>query len=492
MQTNKIQIGWLLAFLALLSGIISSPVLAQSTPPTAPTLNSKGEGEILTGIWPRALAFDGANIWVINGFDDTVLRLDDVNGRLLANGTTKVGKQPTSMAWAAVQNTMWVAGYDDFSLTLVDGAGKVTQTLSPQNGNPLDGHPISMTFAGGFVWVVTQDKDGLTKFDPLSLKPVKKIAVGHFPTTITASPDGKTLWVANGNDDSISVIDTTKDGGTVTATYTENVPPFPISLTFDGRFLWVGSYDCSYKEKEKECKESKVAKLNAADGKVVATNLTLPGRQVAVFYLNGHVWVANAHMQSMTNVNSQTNQEDGLVARTLFGDRDASYTGAVLATTRFVYMADWLNDRLKRIAAPGEIVTFTPAPTGTSTPIPTATAIPPTEAPCNPNPDFPPRLQTGDKARVIREQNSAENVEVNVREKRSLSAKIVSKLTVDSPPFNIVAGPKPSEDTEKEKLCWYEIETADKSLHGFVIEGGRAKEPDKTRSRYYLEKAPAQ
>lgn len=489
MRKNSLQIGLLLtlAVVVLGSGLVSNPAQAQGTfTPVGPTLNPKGEGELLTGIWPRALGFDGANLWVANGFDNTVLRLDEATGKPLTGALAKVGAQPSAMAWVEIQTTMWVASYDDFTLTLVDKTGKVTQTLSPQNGNPLDGHPIALTFANGFIWVVTQAKDGVTKFDPLTFKPIKKISVGEFPTTIISSFDGKTLWVANGNDDTISVIDTTKDGGSVTATFKEGVPPFPISLTFDGTFLWVGSYDCNYKDKE--CKDSKVAKLNATTGKLADTGLTLPGRQVALFYANGHVWLADAHAQSVTDVNSQTNQENGLSARTLMVSPKASYAGAVLMTSRFVYMSDWLNDRVLRIRIPDPIATFTPGPTATITPIPSPTAIPPTEVPCNPDPNFPPRLLPGDMARVIKEKVSSENIEVNVREKRDRASKSLGNFTVNSPPFKVIAGPKSSEDAAKEKLCWYEVESADGALHGFITEGGRKKEEDGTRSRYYIEK----
>src|SRR5262249_45743899 len=51
----------------------------------------------------------------------------------------------------------------------------------------------------------------ISVFDTASQKVVKAIEVGLHPSAMALSPDGKRLYVANSNSDSISVIDTTKD-----------------------------------------------------------------------------------------------------------------------------------------------------------------------------------------------------------------------------------------------------------------------------------------
>jgi YVTN family beta-propeller protein len=80
------------------------------------------------------------------------------------------------------------------------GKGEATHTTSK---SPVRTDPRTSVANHGSVSVVTKTADGW--------KQTKTIAVGGHPSGMAASPDGKLLYVANANSDTVSVIDTRRD-----------------------------------------------------------------------------------------------------------------------------------------------------------------------------------------------------------------------------------------------------------------------------------------
>ena len=60
---------------------------------------------------PRRLAFDGANIWVANAFDDTVSKLRASDGVEAAGSPFPVGSDPLAVAFDGAN--IWVANSTD-------------------------------------------------------------------------------------------------------------------------------------------------------------------------------------------------------------------------------------------------------------------------------------------------------------------------------------------------------------------------------------------
>ncbi len=464
------------------------------------SLSAAGEGEILTGIWPRTMAVDTSNnLWVANGFDNTVMRVDEGTGIIIDVPAIPAGSQPTAMAWLDATKTMWVASYDDASLIPIEfDQGK------PVKREPIflgDSRPVGMAVSGGNIWVITQVKDSLItrenliRFNPATKTILSRLTVGTFPTAIissatVANPDDRTLYVANGHDDSISVIDTRQDNGNgkVVATVTKGVPPYPMSLSFDGIYLWIGSYECVKYDKD-NCSESKVARINTFTGEPAPVPDNLPGRQVFVSFNSGHVFVADGHGDGIADLNVVTAISTRKIMNPPKNAGRGSYYGAAMMTKRYLYVADWTNDRLLRFVAPTPIAipptpTFSP-PTITPSPAPPT----PTPQPCNPDPKFPPRLTAGMKARVI---DDAFKVQLFIRTQPNLedSSRVNPlKLFDVGEEFMVLDGPfannKPITKTNSAS-CFYKVEGVKrKEYAGLVTEGGL--ERDGKDKRYYIE-----
>jgi YVTN family beta-propeller protein len=88
------------------------------------------------------------------------------------------------------------------------------------------------------------------------------IKVGEMPWQVVASPDGKTVYVANPDSNSVSVISVASGAATAKVTSTLTVPGVPdtLALTPNGQQLWVGARIAA-----------KVVVLNTADGSTVGS-----------------------------------------------------------------------------------------------------------------------------------------------------------------------------------------------------------------------------
>jgi hypothetical protein len=495
--------------LALLAAIVAGLFVMPSAPSAAadeimtrtpPPLKENGEGELLTGAWPRAMTLDPAgNLWVANGFDNTVIRIDEVTGKPMAGGPVSVGIQPTALAWLEANRTLWVSSYEDASLTpvVVDIQSRATAGQRVLLG---DSRPVGMAVSGGTLWVITQvngsltAKDNLIKIDPASGKILGRLTVGRFPTAIISSasdsnPDDRLLFIANGHDDSVSMVDTRLDNGNgkVVTTFTDGVPAFPISLAFDGSFLYIGSYECKY-DKEK-CLESQIGRINVNSGKsapIPGGNQT--GRQVATFFGAGHVIAASGHGEGISDTNVVTVEQRLELIRGTRASKagQESYFGTILMTKRFIYIADWTNDRIIRIPAFGAIPI---PPTPTFAPI--TPTVPPTVTPiviCNSDPKFPPQFKPGMKGRIV---NDTFVKPVRIRKEPNFGQNLTGKQFGLGEEFTVVEGPFANNQpldpkTNPDESCFYKVEGVnDKSKAGFITEGGLAS--DGKDKRYYLE-----
>ena len=134
---------------------------------------------------PSGLAFDGANLWVVNNNDDTVMKLRPSDGKLL--GTFSVGASP-----------------------------------------------IAATFDGANIWVTNGGDDTVTKLQASDGMTVGSYAVGDFPEFVLF--DGANIWTSNVFDESLTKL--RASDGTVLGTF--NVSNAG-GITFDGENIWIAN-----------------------------------------------------------------------------------------------------------------------------------------------------------------------------------------------------------------------------------------------------------
>ncbi len=138
------------------------------------------------GTNPSGIAFDGANIWVVNSGSNTVTKLKAADGSLV--GTYSVGRYPIGIAFDGVN--IWVANSVGHSVTKLKAAdGSLVGTYSVSTD------PRVIAFDGANIWVANYGSNSVTKLKASDGSLVGTYGVGSSPYGLAF--DGANIWVAN-------------------------------------------------------------------------------------------------------------------------------------------------------------------------------------------------------------------------------------------------------------------------------------------------------
>ena len=118
------------------------------------------------GSAPGGIAAGAGSIWVTNGADGTVTRIDPSGPHV--QQTLVVGSLPAGIVYGA--GAVWVANALDGSVSRIDPrANQVVQTIS------VGGRPIAMAAGLGAVWVADADGDAIVALDPRAGVPRRSV-----------------------------------------------------------------------------------------------------------------------------------------------------------------------------------------------------------------------------------------------------------------------------------------------------------------------------
>jgi hypothetical protein len=187
------------------------------------------EARIFIGDKPRMVQSDGADLWVANEFEDTVMRVRASDGKVLETWT---GAE-SAFGILVAQNRVYVTADRNpgrlYEINPSQPAGDVTVVT-----NDLGDGTQGIAFDGSFIWT-TAPQDGS----------VSKIANNGNVTTYTTGfnqpkgilYDGANIWVTDAGDHKLKKLNS---DGTVAQTVSVGTSPrFPI---FDGTNIWVPSF----------------------------------------------------------------------------------------------------------------------------------------------------------------------------------------------------------------------------------------------------------
>ena len=126
------------------SSTAASRTCTASTPP--PSDAGASGPPISVGERPAALAFGDGAIWVANGGDDSVTRIDAAS--YSTSTIPDVGHGPVAIAFGA--GAVWVASSDGTVARIDPGTRRVVKTI------PVGNVPSGIVVAGGLAWVTVQ------------------------------------------------------------------------------------------------------------------------------------------------------------------------------------------------------------------------------------------------------------------------------------------------------------------------------------------------
>jgi hypothetical protein len=182
------------------------------------------------GQFPAGIAFDGANMWVTNGNTTTVSVLRASDGFHIFTPT--VGFSPFGIAFDGAN--MWVANSSGSTVNVLrvnDGFHVMTLTVGST--------PSLIAFDGANMWVTNNGANTVSVLRASDGFHVMTPTVGATPRGIAF--DGANMWVANNGTNTVSVL-RVNDGFHV---MTPTVGSSPFDMAFDGANIWVGNFDDS-------------------------------------------------------------------------------------------------------------------------------------------------------------------------------------------------------------------------------------------------------
>jgi YVTN family beta-propeller protein len=202
-----------------------------------------------------AVSANGRKLWAARILLNDVVRIDLASRTL--ETAVPVGIHPYRPVLSADGKLLAVANWGAASVSLIDAAaGAVLATVKTAD------HPSDLVFApdGKTLFVAQSNRNLVAAVDVASRTVVRQISValgadgpgtpsadalpdGSTPNALALAPDGKTLFVANADDDAVAVVDV---GGDSRAARTQGfVPsgwyPAALALAADGKTLWVAN-----------------------------------------------------------------------------------------------------------------------------------------------------------------------------------------------------------------------------------------------------------
>lgn len=202
-----------------------------------------------------AVSADGTTLWVARVLADDLLRIDVATKTVTAS--IPVGPRPYRPVLSPDGRLLAVASWGGASVTLVDPvAGKVVRTVAT------DDHPCDLVFSpdGKLLYVAQANRNRVAVVELGAGKVVRQISValgpdgpgtlsadalpdGSTPNAVALSGDGRTLYVANADDDAVAVVDVGAgpDGARAAGFIPVGWYPAALALTPDGRTLFVGN-----------------------------------------------------------------------------------------------------------------------------------------------------------------------------------------------------------------------------------------------------------
>lgn len=205
---------------------------------------------------PRAILYAGQDIWIANGFSNSVARLNAANctaqpdscGEAL--GTYSVDQLPVGLAVEG--NDLWVASALNRKLSKLNrSTGEVIATYQ------LTSVPSTLLLAHGYLWTANEIAGTVTQIG-LDGTIIRDIPIDGGPVALANGPAA--IWVAAKESKTLIQLDPTN--GQILNTLA--VEGKPVALVYDDQSLWVGYEDRSEIDQITTAGQTQKVPLNAA------------------------------------------------------------------------------------------------------------------------------------------------------------------------------------------------------------------------------------
>ncbi len=284
------------------------------------------DGAIAVGNSPDGVVIKHGTVWVSNAGDGTVMRLDEVSGKLLNTvrfANHAVGAAPIALAGSV----LWVASAKDGTLTRIDAA-----TAQNLGSIRIGGYPQAMHAANGILWIADSTNNTVSRFNAASGTLLgSPIHVGRDPKRIASGQTS--IWVANSGDGTVTWLSAST--GQVLNTF--HVGDHPSAINYAAGDIWVASSD-----------NNTVLRLSSTSGAAVGGPIHVGRGPRRIAAGQNDLWVANSKDGTVTKIDANTGQ----VLKTV---RVGGYPDSITVEGGVVWVDSWAQPGVTYKGAPGSV-----------------------------------------------------------------------------------------------------------------------------------------
>jgi YVTN family beta-propeller protein len=189
------------------------------------------------------------------------------------------------------------------------GAGSIPITVGSQPDS------LFITPDGSQVFVANLDDNTVSVIDTVTNSVVKTYNVGMAPNSVAITPDGKQVYVANTNDSFVALINRTTEIVTPIAVGSSASNPSCVSITPDGKKLFVGNFSSLFLDKPKvygsaaPMNNSSIQIIDTGSNSIIATipsdSTALGPLDIAITPTNTQAYVGNFYGTAITVIDAE-------------------------------------------------------------------------------------------------------------------------------------------------------------------------------------------
>ncbi len=194
-----------------------------------------------------ALSKDGKTLYVAAAFGHSVARFEAESGAFRDELALEAGSYPYGLALDETHQRLYVSLWSKGRLAVVD-----TQTFAQRGQLPTEEHPNEMLLAheGKILFVANANRNTVTVIDTVAGKSIETIGTaidpkappGSTPNSLALSPDESLLFVSNANTNNLAVVNVKDPGGSAPLGF---IPtgwyPTSVRLSRDGKSIFVAN-----------------------------------------------------------------------------------------------------------------------------------------------------------------------------------------------------------------------------------------------------------
>ena len=217
------------------------------------------------GRGPTAVATGAGSVWVANGLDATVSRIDRARGQVLP---IDVRARPVALAFGA--GSLWVAADDERIHQIDPASNRVVQRI------PVGGQPSAVAVGYGWVWVAEPREGVVARIDLARRRDTQRLPAGAGPTALAIGAGA--VWVTA--EDSGQLVRLQPRSGLATAPI--NVGNGPAGIAVGAGAVWVANRT-----------DGTISRVDPRTARVTGT-FPVGIEAAAIAVADGDVWVADA------------------------------------------------------------------------------------------------------------------------------------------------------------------------------------------------------